>query len=65
VVNRLRDAYPILEAGYQDKVDKIGNYLRRFSNLRSCGRNGEFEYLWIHDMMLTGERVVKKCIAGA
>ena len=64
-VKRLKDAYPILEVGYQDKVENIGDYLRRFSNLTSCGRNGGFEYSWIHDMMLTGERVVKKCIAGA
>ncbi len=62
---RIEDAYPILEAGCGDKVDKIGDYLSRFSDLTSCGGNGELDCSSIRDMMLTDERAVKKCAAGA
>lgn len=54
-VHRIRNAYPILEWGFEDKVAPLVTYLSRFRNLRLAGRNAEFAYTHIHDLMRRGK----------
>jgi protoporphyrinogen oxidase len=37
-------AYPMYDAAYEDAVDTIREYLQRFENLQTCGRNGLHRY---------------------
>lgn len=60
VTKRLPFAYPILELGFEEKVQEILAYLDRFDNLYTNGRNGIFQYSHIHDMFLTGKEIVEK-----
>lgn len=43
-VVRLEKAYPLYTIGYQQQVDVLMNYLKRFKNLHCAGRNGVFRY---------------------
>lgn len=53
-VVRMSHAYPVLEAGIEDKVAKALEYLSEFSNLSVVGRNGRFVYAHVHDMLRFG-----------
>jgi protoporphyrinogen oxidase len=55
-------AYPVFEAGYEEKIEKIFNYLRRFNNLAFTGRTSKFEYLHLHDLMQSGKEIVENRI---
>jgi protoporphyrinogen oxidase len=57
-IKRLPFAYPILEIGFEKKVNKILDYLEGFENLHTNGRNGVFKYSHIHDMFLTGKDII-------
>lgn len=57
-VYRVENAYPILETGFEQKVERINEYLANFSNLSLSGRNGKFIYSWIHDMMRFGKTII-------
>jgi protoporphyrinogen oxidase len=59
-VFRVENAYPILETGFEQKVQRINEYLANFSNLSLSGRNGRFIYSWIHDMMRFGKTIIAK-----
>lgn len=59
-VKRIDYAYPILEIGFEDKVQKINTYLKDFSNLKISGRSGKFTYTWIHNMMRFGDEIIKE-----
>jgi protoporphyrinogen oxidase/predicted dehydrogenase len=37
-------AYPMYDAAYEEAVDTIRQYLERFENLQTCGRNGLHRY---------------------
>ncbi|HDS16060.1 MAG TPA: hypothetical protein ENN66_05535 [Proteobacteria bacterium] len=50
-VYRMRDAYPVLEKRYEQRVGAISSWLKRFTNLHISGRNGTFTYIHIHDLM--------------
>ena len=41
---RSLDAYPVIKKGYQEEVDKIKTYIKRFKNLHPIGRSGMFKY---------------------
>ena len=58
VVNRMSDAYPILEIGFEEKIEHIFSYLTTFKNLRISGRNGKFLYTHVHDMMKFGKDII-------
>lgn len=58
-IKRLPFAYPILELGFEDKIQDILAYLNSFENLYTNGRNGIFKYSHIHDMFLTGKEIIK------
>jgi len=59
-VHKINQAYPILELGYEEKLEKIFTFLRGFGNLRLTGRNGRFVYAWIHDMIRFGREIVEE-----
>ena len=54
VVFRQKKAYPIYNQNYQKKLKAIQNYLSRFENLQTIGRNGMFRYNNQDHSMLTG-----------
>lgn len=56
--HRMPLSYPILEVGYERRVQPIIDYLEGFENLRLCGRNGCFVYSHLHDMLDHGQRLV-------
>jgi protoporphyrinogen oxidase len=56
-VVRIPDAYPVLSLDFEHSLGPILRYLDGFSNLVLAGRNGRFEYGWIHDMMREGRSV--------
>lgn len=58
LVFRMKDAYPVLAAGYKEKVEKILNYLQTFENLAITGRNGKFVYAHLHDMMAFAREII-------
>ena len=41
---RVPRAYPVYDSGYENAVAQIRDYLRGFSNLQTCGRNGLHRY---------------------
>jgi protoporphyrinogen oxidase len=57
-------AYPVLEAGYEEKVETIHLYFDGFTNLHLTGRNGKFVYSWTHSMMQYGRAIVEDIVAG-
>jgi protoporphyrinogen oxidase len=57
-VVRMKNAYPLLELGFEEKIKVIYSYLKSFENLRISGRNGKFLYTHIHDMIKFGKEIV-------
>ena len=57
-VKRMRYAYPILEVGAEENVQRIHSFLQNFRNLKVSGRNGKFVYAWMHNMMRFGKEIV-------
>ena len=44
VTVQLRKAYPLYSLGYREHLDTVQDYLSRFENLHSVGRNAAFLY---------------------
>ena len=57
-VERLELAYPILEVNFEEKIKEITSYLESFENLKISGRNAQFMYSWVHDMIRFGREIV-------
>jgi protoporphyrinogen oxidase len=57
-VVRLRHAYPVLALGHDRSLAAVRGYLDGFENLWLAGRNGCFEYGWMHDAMRAGKDLV-------
>jgi protoporphyrinogen oxidase len=55
----MHHAYPVFESGYEEKMEKIFDYLKRFRNLALTGRNSRFEYIHLHDIMKSGKEIVE------
>jgi len=62
VALRFPYAYPILELGFDEKVAAIFESLKHFQNLKLSGRNGEFKYIHIHDLMKMGKDTVQELL---
>lgn len=60
VVRKIPYAYPVLEAGFEEKLQRLDKFLAGFSNLGLSGRNGLFVYGHIHDMMAMGNAIVER-----
>ena len=61
-VNRLNYTYPVLRLGFEKKINSIITFLKRFDNLEISGRNGQFIYGWIHNMMRSGKEIIENKI---
>ena len=59
-VVRLPWAYPVLSLDVERSRAGIVRYLQSFSNLKLTGRNGRFQYGWIHQTL----RMAKDLFAG-
>lgn len=59
VTYRIGYAYPVLEVGFEQKIDQILHYINGFKNLRISGRNGKFLYTHIHNMMQFGREIIQ------
>ena len=64
-VVRLRHAYPVLSLGFERSLEPVLRYLDGFGNLALAGRNGRFEYGWIHGMLRSGRNLVTSCVEGS
>jgi len=63
-VVRLPCAYPVLSLDVERSLGTITGYLDGFSNLTLAGRNGRFEYGWIHDMLRGAKDLVESRVAS-
>jgi protoporphyrinogen oxidase len=61
-VHRTPYAYPILEAGHEQRLDPIRAYLAGLSNLWISGRNAKFQYSHIHDQLRSGQEIVRSIL---
>jgi protoporphyrinogen oxidase len=64
-VYRSRFAYPLMELGYKEIVDKLIAYLGQFSNLQIIGRNGLFDYSSIHQVVQQGRDCISDMYGGS
>jgi protoporphyrinogen oxidase len=62
-VRRMPPAYPVLETGYEARVEQVHGHLARFGNLRFSGRSGKFRYSWLHEMLRFGKDIVDEVVA--
>lgn len=56
-------AYPIFAKGFEAHLEIITNYLQRFDNLRSTGRQGAFSYPNMHSAMRMGATAADELLA--
>ena len=54
-----KHAYPVFVHNYHENLNHIAQYLRRFTNIYSTGRQGMFQYVNQHVVMKMAEAVVK------
>jgi protoporphyrinogen oxidase len=59
-VYTMQYAYPVFETGYEKKMEKIFDYLKRLRNLAFTGRNSRFEYIHLHDIMKCGKNIIEE-----
>ncbi|MGC2063191.1 MAG: FAD-dependent oxidoreductase, partial [Thermodesulfovibrionales bacterium] len=57
-VTKLRNAYPVLETGFEQKSHMLADFFESFVNMKLAGRNGRFVYAHFHDMMRFGRDVI-------
>jgi protoporphyrinogen oxidase len=63
-VQRIQHAYPVMEKGFETKIQPLFDYLGQFSNLHIAGRNGLFAYTHIHDHMKNARKTIGKLMEG-
>jgi protoporphyrinogen oxidase len=64
-VVRVPKAYPVYDAEYAGRVERIRGWLGGFSNLQQIGRNGLHRYNNSDHSMLTAMRAVENLCDGA
>ena len=57
-VVRLQNAYPVLTLEAESAAAEVARYLGRFDNLHLLGRNGLFQYGWLHSVMRMARKLV-------
>jgi protoporphyrinogen oxidase len=62
-VVRLPHAYPVLSLDVERSLGAITGYLDGLTNLTLAGRNGRFEYGWIHNMLRSAKDLAESSIA--
>ena len=61
-VVRLSNAYPILDSGYDHKIQQLSAYLKNFGNLKITGRTGRFAYLSLHHIMKDAKKTISNYV---
>jgi protoporphyrinogen oxidase len=61
---RVEKAYPVYDSTYQQHLDVIKNYINRFENFQTIGRNGLHRYNNQDHAMLTGIYAVRNLLHG-
>ena len=61
---RIPCAYPIYDSQYRQFLELIKDYIRRFENLQTIGRNGLHRYNNQDHAMLTGIAAVRNAASG-
>ncbi|MCU0767547.1 MAG: FAD-dependent oxidoreductase [Gammaproteobacteria bacterium] len=64
-VVRMRHAYPVLSLDHDRSLAAVRGYLDTLENLSLAGRNGRFEYGWMHDALRAGRDLVSSWSARA
>jgi len=62
-VYKLHYAYPILEKGFEKKIEPIMKFLEKFKNLKISGRSGKFMYTHMHDMISFGHNIIEEYLS--
>ena len=57
-------AYPVLEAGFAEKVERLFTYFQTFENMHLIGRNASFSYVHFHDLFKAGKRLIEQLNAS-
>lgn len=57
--------YPILEVGYQDKLNVLKEYFFKIDNLLTGGRQGSFNYIQMNFAFMSGLKMADYIIKGA
>ena len=57
-IYRMDHAYPVLEIGFSEKVERINDYLKGFGNLMISGRSGTFRYVGMHEVIALGKQMI-------
>ena len=55
-------AYPVLEAGINNEIDELIDYLKKFKNMYLLGRNASFKYLHTHDLFHQSKNIINEII---
>ena len=57
---KLPFAYPVLEVGFEEKIEDLVAYFETFENLHLTGRSSLFRYLHLHDLFRAGKEVIEQ-----
>ncbi|HYQ42072.1 MAG TPA: FAD-dependent oxidoreductase [Polyangiaceae bacterium] len=59
-VDRVQDAYPVLDIDAARRLARVNAYLQRFTNLHRIGRAAHFRYSHFHDLMREGRLLAEQ-----
>jgi protoporphyrinogen oxidase len=61
---RNEKAYPVIELGYEQKIDALKEYIGRFKNFQPIGRCGMFKYNNMDHAIVTGLLAARNYLGG-
>ena len=59
-VRVVKNAYPILTVGIQKKIWPALSYFTSFKNHYMHGRNAQFQYIHVHDLLKSSKNFINK-----
>ena len=59
-VGFIHNAYPILNIGIHEKIKPAVSYFSSFENHLLHGRNAQFEYVHVHDLLQSSKEIIHK-----
>ncbi len=63
-VIRNEKAYPVIEIGYEGKLNRLKQYIARFDNFQPIGRSGMFKYNNMDHAIMTGLLAARNVLGG-
>lgn len=60
----VEEGYPIYQRGYQAERQRALDYVARFTNLTSCGRQGSFRYVFMDTALEMGMLAAERALEG-